>query len=314
MTADATAIDVLGPGELAVIDPTELAVFTFLARYRGTTFDDYKRDLTVYLGWCMSHRLQPLEATRGHLELYSRWLSEHVAPATGRLLKPASVSRRLGTVLLFYKYAAIDDYITKDPGAGVRRPKVDRAQQTRTFLPPLAFASVLVQAQMMGPAPHAAIALMGMMGLRISEACGLNVTDIHMSGGYEVIRFVGKGNKFSESPLPVPVMHIVHAAIGGRTEGPIVLNSRGNRMTRHNAAKWIRDAMQRAGLSGDCTPHGLRRTFCTSGLLNGVGLRDMQIAMRHADPGQTALYDQMGGGLERHASHQVAGYLSSMAG
>lgn len=312
--SDATTIDVLGPGTLAEIDPTQLAVFTFLARYRGTTLDAYKLDLKEFLGWCMSGQLAPLQATRGHLELYSRWLQERISPSTGRPLKPATASRRLGTVILFYKYATIDDYIVKDPAAGVRRPKVDREQQARTFLPPLAFAGVLAQARQMGAVQHAAVALMGMMGLRISEARGLNVTDVHMVGGYEVIRFVGKGNKGAEIPLPVPVMHAVHAAIGGRTEGPILLNALGNRMTRFNASDWIREAMKRAGLSGDCTPHGLRRTFCTAGLLNGVPLRDMQIAMRHADPGQTALYDQMGGGLERHASHQVAGYLSSMAG
>lgn len=314
MPTHATAVDVLGPGELVEVDPTKLAIFTFLARYRGLTLDGYKHDLSEYLGWCMSYRLAPLDATRGHLELYSRWLEERISPATGRPLKAATVNRRLGTVLLFYKYAAIDDYIVKDPAAGVRRPKVDREQQARTFLPPLAFAAVLKQARKMGPAQHAAIAILGMMGLRISEAAGLDVTDVHMVGGYEVVRYVGKGNKAAESPLPVPVMHAVHVAIDGRLEGPILLNSLGNRMTRHNAADWIRTAMRDAGVPGDCTPHGLRRTFCTSGLLNGVGLRDMQIAMRHADPGQTALYDRMGGGLDRHASHQVAGYLASMAG
>ena len=81
-----------------------------------------------------------------------------------------------------------------------------------------------------------------------------------------------------------------------------------------NAARIIRTAMRRAGLSGDCSPHGLRRTFVTCGLLQGVALRKMQVAARHANPATTALYDMMSDNLATHASHEVAGYLSSMAG
>lgn len=45
-----------------------------------------------------------------------------------------------------------------------------------------------------------------------------------------------------------------------------------------------------AGLKTSVTPHGLRRTFCTAGLIAGVPLRDMQ-----------------------HAAHPVAAYLAGMA-
>lgn len=70
-----------------------------------------------------------------------------------------------------------------------------------------------------------------------------------------------------------------------------------------------------AGMPGlDISPHALRRTFCTSGLLNGVGLRDMQLAMRHASADTTAHYDRRENNLARHAAHSVAAYLSGMAG
>jgi integrase/recombinase XerD len=204
--------------------------------------------------------------------------------------------------------------IVKNPAIAVKLPKVDRNQQKRTFLVPLAFAAILKEAKAMGPAAHATIALMGMMGLRVSEACQLDVTDVVQVGGYETIRFVGKGGKADAPPMPVPVMHAVHAAIGDRTDGPILLNSYGNRMNRQCATRIIRAAMRRAGVPGECSPHSLRRTFCTSGLLHGVPLRDMQIAMRHVDPKTTVDYDQMAGNLDRHAAHQVAGFLASLAG
>ena len=307
-------LDVKTGDTLALTDPTQLAVFTFLARYSGSTLTNYRYDMKVYLGWCMAHDLRPLEAQRAHLELFHRWLETTPSRMTGKPFAQATVARMLGTVLLFYKFATIDDYITKDPAAAVERPKVDQEQQKTPFLPPLAYAAVLTQARLMGPHPHATVAILGMLGLRIAEACSLDVTSVSIESGYEVIRFIGKGNKGATVPLPVPVMHAVHDAIGVREAGPLLLNNWGNRMTRHCAARIIDTALRRAGIVGHCPPHGLRRTFVTSGLLHGVPLRKMQVGARHASPSTTVRYDKMSGNLATHAAHEVAGYLSSMAG
>ncbi len=39
------------------------------------------------------------------------------------------------------------------------------------------------------------------------------------------------------------------------------------------------------------SPHGLWRTLCTTGLVTGIAMREMQHAMRHADPRTTLRYD-----------------------
>ena len=61
------------------------------------------------------------------------------------------------------------------------------------------------------------------------------------------------------------------------------------------------------------SPHTMRRTFCTAGLISGVPLRDMQSAMRHADARTTIRYDMARGQPRRHAAHRVAAYLAGMA-
>jgi hypothetical protein len=61
------------------------------------------------------------------------------------------------------------------------------------------------------------------------------------------------------------------------------------------------------------SPHGLRRTSCTTGLVAGIGIRDMQYAMRHADPRTTMRYDMARANLDRHAAHAVAAYLAGMS-
>jgi hypothetical protein len=44
---------------------------------------------------------------------------------------------------------------------------------------------------------------------------------------------------------------------------------------------------------------GLRRTFCITGLLAGISIRDLQYAMRDADPRTAMRYDMAKANLER---------------
>jgi integrase/recombinase XerD len=47
--------------------------------------------------------------------------------------------------------------------------------------------------------------------------------------------------------------------------------------------------------------------------LLGIGIRDMQYAMRHADPRTTMRYDMARANVDRHAAHAVATYLAGMS-
>jgi integrase/recombinase XerD len=84
----------------------------------------------------------------------------------------------------------------------------------------------------------------------------------------------------------------VDAAIAERTEGPLLLNQWGNPMQRHNAAAIVRRLARSAGVTHRVTPHALRRSYITVGLEQGVPLREMQRAARHAKADTTVAYDQ----------------------
>ena len=78
-------------------------------------------------------------------------------------------------------------------------------------------------------------------------------------------------------------MRAVRVVVDGRTTGPLLLNQAGKALTTLDARRMVNRIAKTAGCR-HITPHGLRRTFCTAGLVSGVPMRDMQIAMRHADP------------------------------
>lgn len=287
-------------------DQTSYAVASFLARYRGATLRAYKQDMLAFLRWCAEHRLEPLQAERPHLELYLRWMEGHGYAA-------ATIGRRFGTVAGFFKYAVLDGNATVNPTLAVARPHVGWEGQRRTVLHPLEYAALLTAARQDSASSHALVALLGMLGLRVSEACGADVTDLRYDSGYELLTIMGKGHKLAHIPLPVPVLRAVHEAAGERRSGPLLLNRAGARMTPASAATRLRRLASSVGLEHPITPHSLRRTFCTAGLVSGVPLRDMQYAMRHTDSRMTLRYDMSRANLDRHAAHPVAAYLAGMA-
>ncbi len=69
-----------GPAVSGVVVATSnvprLAVAAYLARFRGQSRVHTESDLRSYLNWCESRGLEPLAATRPHIELYLRWLRD----------------------------------------------------------------------------------------------------------------------------------------------------------------------------------------------------------------------------------------------
>jgi hypothetical protein len=63
-------------------------------------------------------------------------------------------------------------------------------------------------------------------------------------------------------------------------------------MQRHNAAAAITRLARQVGITWRVTPFALRCSYITIGLLQGVTLREMQRAVRHAKADTTVAYDQ----------------------
>jgi site-specific recombinase XerD len=154
--------------------------------------------------------------------------------------------------------------------------------------------------------------MLGLLGLRIFEATGADITDLGEEHGHRVLRVCGKGTKVVLIPLPPAVGRAIDRATATRTGGPILLNSRGTRMDRHAATRRLRQLADAAGVRiARAHPHMLRHTFVTTMLDAGVDLRDVQIAARHADPRTTMRYDRARNNLDRHPNYILAAYVAS---
>ena len=186
----------------------------------------------------------------------------------------------------FFRFAHIDGSIPADPAVYVRLPKI-HADETRTQgLDRLELIRFLQVAQAI-TVHHGALAyLLGINALRASEAAAVRIEDYADTlRGHRVLHLIGKGSKPATMPLTVPVLRVLEACRGDRTEGPLVLRPlTGKAIDRRDVYRMVRRIAKAAGIPRHVSPHSLRHAAITNALDASVPLRDAQILARHGDP------------------------------
>ena len=297
---DSVGRTIAGISEPSPLAEAQMAAVAFLARYSGQTLDAYRHDLRNLFQWAADHGLALLEATRVHLELCRASMEE-------RGLAPSTIDRRLSTACGFYRLAHIDGRISSNPAQYVRRPTVHPTE--RRGLDREELGRFLFTTERFDHA-HAALAvLLGLNGLRVSEACGANVEDMVFDRGHRVLRIVGKGNKPALIPLVPRTARTIDLAVGERRGGPILVRHDGERLGRRTAHRWVRSIGKRAGI-GLVHPHMLRAALIMAALDAGVPLREVQVAARHSDPRTTTVYDRRRQDFDRHAAYVVVAFVA----
>lgn len=286
-----------------------MAARTFLARYSGETRKTYTYALEKFLRWCDTNRIAPLQVKRPILEMYMRWMEESGTA-------PSTVSHQIGVVRGYYRFAVIDEFITRSPADNIRVPRTFDDDAELIGLDRMELGSLIQVARAANPTEWALVIMMGSLGMRVSEACSIQIGDFEDEvRGHRVLKFVGKGSKPATIPLPVPVQRALDAAKGDRTEGPLLLRQtgrcKGQPHTRASVRPVIKRLAKAAKIEKHVHPHMLRHAFVGVALDAGVPLRDVQIAARHADPRTTARYDRARFQLDRHAVHTVSAFLAS---
>ena len=144
-------------------------------------------------------------------------------------------------------------------------------------------------------------------GARISEAVGLDVDDLELSGNSRsssvaaVVRLNGKGGKQRLVPVGsyaraqwtrtwcAPGLRSRPRPAGVSASPALFLNARGGRLTRQGAWGTLRAAATRAGLA-EVSPHVLRHSFATHLLDGGADVRVVQELLGHASVTTTQVY------------------------
>ncbi|RAO05835.1 tyrosine recombinase XerC [Micromonospora noduli] len=132
-------------------------------------------------------------------------------------------------------------------------------------------------------------------GVRVSEACGLDVGDV--DHGRRVIRVFGKGGRERSVPYGVPAQRALDdwlrhgrpAMVGARSGDALLLGARGGRLNPTTARQIVGAYAETAGLPRT-SPHDLRHSAATHLLEGGADLRAVQELLGHSSLASTQIY------------------------
>ncbi len=266
-----------------------------LTRASRNTQDAYRRDVQGFSQWANERGLtKPTQVERTDVRKY-------VAHLTKLKRSRATVARKLAALRRYYLWRERTHRKGGNPTVGIqisggasRLPEVLKSKELDALLEPgIELAADEPQWRLLRDT--AMFELLYGSGLRVSEACGLNLDDVNLKN--QTIVVWGKGNKQRRVPISdisVDTLKTWLSArkellVAGTSEVALFLNSRGRRIGVRDVRRRIDARLDVAG-EPRSHPHALRHTYATHLLDGGADLRIVQELLGHSDVATTQRY------------------------
>jgi integrase/recombinase XerD len=215
-------------------------------------------------------------------------------------LASRSIARHITTVRNFYQFLLQEGLVQADPTSLLVSPR-----QWKTI--PKYLNLQQINELLQGPDPakptglrdRAMLQFLYATGLRVSELCGVRVSDLERNLGY--VRVLGKGNKQRIVPVGQTALKSVEEYLAngrpvllkGKSSPYLFITARGTAMTRQAFWTLIVGHGKKVGIFHHLTPHVLRHSFATHLLEGGADLRSVQAMLGHSDISTTQIYTQV---------------------
>jgi integrase/recombinase XerD len=212
-------------------------------------------------------------------------------------LSAATIRREVSAIRTYYGFLVGEGRVASDPSDRLESPRRGRAlPDTLTVRDIEALLAAPGVDQPLAWRDRALLELGYGAGLRVSEICGLVTTDLLLTEN--LVRVFGKGGKERLVPIGRSVigavsvyLHQVRPELDrDRSGGRVLLNARGQPLSRVGAWGIVKRSAERAGITKRVTPHTLRHSFATHLLEGGADLRAVQEMLGHADLSTTQIY------------------------
>jgi site-specific recombinase XerD len=261
--------------------------------------------------WCAGQLLDPACATSAHVKT---WLDALAAAGAA----PATRDRMLATVKTLYAYLADLGLVAANPAA-LNRRRLGLATATTSTSSTVTLTTRQVRAlhvaagaprrgaSTLDTARAAAIVALFTLGLRVSELCGLNHPDLHVTRGRRALRVRGKGGKVRIVYLSAPAEaaltdylkalqladRIPSASVARRPgsqppapDRPLLCTRNGRRFQRQAIWQLLRRVAASggpdlAGIADAMHPHALRHFYVTTAVEAGAQLVHVQADVGH---------------------------------
>ena len=224
-----------------------------------------------------------------------------------------SIDRHISVLKGFHKFCMREGFAETNPASTVRLPAApDRLPDAITIEQANTLLEQVDGADARSLRDRAILEVLYGCGLRVSECCGLNLSDCAFEEGY--VRVTGKGDKQRIAPIAGLAMAALETYLAeGRSQlikpyakptPAVFLNARGGRLSRQSVHKIVADAGRTIGIE-NLHPHTLRHSFATHLLAGGADLRVIQEILGHSDISTTQIYTHV------NRTHIQEEYLSA---
>lgn len=212
-------------------------------------------------------------------------------------LSKRSQARLLSSLRSFFDWLILEGERKDNPCDRVDAPKLGR------YLPAvLSVEEVTAILESVDPAggwralrDRAILEVLYGCGLRVSEACGLLISQVYLREGF--VRVVGKGNKERLVPLGEMAAEAFSRYMEVRPEAAetafddiAFLNKNGRPLSRVAVFQLVKRQALAAGVNKEISPHTFRHSFATHLIENGADLRVVQEMLGHESILTTEIY------------------------
>ena len=211
-------------------------------------------------------------------------------------LSKRSQARSISALRSFFGWLVMEGERKDNPCDGIESPKLGR------YLPAVLSVgeveAILDSVDLTGPTglrDRAILEVLYGLGLRVSEAASLKISDLYLDEGF--VRIIGKGNKQRIVPIGEMAVQAIEAYLPRRVEPAqpsyddyLFLNRFGKPLSRVSLFNLVKKQAVLAGIRKEISPHTFRHSFATHLIENGADLRVVQEMLGHESILTTEIY------------------------
>jgi integrase/recombinase XerD len=263
------------------------------------TIEAYGRDIAQYESYLVGAKSNSRVVKPAVIEKY-------VGQLRANERAPKSIARQFAAIRMFHRFMLDEGLRTDNPTAfidGVKVPSVIPKALSEEEVELLLNAVTGVDS--LAVRDRALLEFLYATGARVSEACGLSMSDVDMESN--VARVFGKGSKERIVPFGRHAKEALESWLGagGRPmlcpqqwakrdhADAVFLGVRGTRLSRQAAWGIVRKYAMLAGIKSELSPHVLRHSCATHMLVHGADLRIVQELLGHASVSTTQVYTKV---------------------
>ncbi len=254
------------------------------------TIEAYLTDLDKLFAFLALEGIGFAEVTTDELETFSAGLRD-----IG--IHPRSQARILSGIRSFYRFLVMDDYIRQDPTELLESPQLGKHLPDVLTVEEIDnLIGAIDRSTREGQRNCAILETLYSCGLRVSELCGLKLSDLYLKEGF--IKVEGKGSKQRLVPISRRAVGELENYLLFRDEAEILpgyedfvfISRRGKNISRIMVFHIIKELAQQVGIKKQVSPHTFRHSFATHLLEGGANLRAIQCMLGHESIGTTEIY------------------------